>query len=222
MIVDSKQKMLMPDELLKVAAENTKSQYPTEMVYAAFTREAQMPNTKFLRYGNVIFVVHGDLEQAGVGAFRAINADTAQNFLQASYQFVIDIYKAGYYKLTTKFEDQSLINVFKIIQRNPPNPNMGFDVKTGADGQYVVTLMVGDPNQIDLVKPIGKENLKRFMDTVRTVGAENAMMAAEQGDLGSEIVAAKNNVLGDSTQPPQQMGGALQGLRKPQMNQGEV
>ena len=186
MIVDSKQQMLQVDALLQAAAENTQSEYPVEMVFAAFTKEAQMPNSKFLRYGNTIFIIHGDLQRPGIGSFRALNADTAQNFLQSSYQFVIDAYKAGYYMIITKFRDQNLINIFKIIQRNPPNPGMGFDVKTGADGQYVVRLMLGDPNQIELAKPVGEENMDLTMSAVRQANTDQAMAAMQSGQLGEE------------------------------------
>jgi len=210
MIVDSKQQMLQVNELLHAAAENTQSEYPPEMVFAAFTREAQMPNSKFLRYGNTIFIIHGDLEKAGVGSFRALNADTAQNFLQSSYQFVIDAYKAGYYMLITQFRDENLINIFKIIQRNPPNPNMGFDVETNPSGEYVVRLMVGDPNQIELAKPIGMDNMERTMSAIRDVGAERAMSAANQGDLG-EMEGDLGQDIGRGAPQPQM--GALQGLR---------
>ncbi|MEN9945487.1 MAG: hypothetical protein RLY18_1445 [Pseudomonadota bacterium] len=226
MIVDSKQQMLQVNELLQAAAENTQSEYPVEMVYAAFAREAQMPNSKFLRYGNTIFIIHGDLEKPGVGSFRALNADTAQNFLQSSYQFVIDAYKAGYYLLVTKFRDQNLLNIFKIIQRSPPNPGMGFDVKTGADGQYVVNLMVGDPNQIELAKPIGRENMDRTMSAIRDATAQKAMAAMQSGDLG-EAESDIGEDLDMAAQPPMpqrapQMTGALQGLRKPSPMEGEV
>ena len=230
MIVDSKQQMLPVNELLRAAAENTESEYPPEMVYAAFAREAQMPNSKFLRYGNTIFIIHGDVEKAGVGSFRALNADTAQNFLQGSYQFVIDAYKAGYYMIITKFRDENLINIFKIIQRNPPNPGMGFDVNTGADGQYVVRLMLGDPNQIELAKPMGMENMDRTMDAIRNASADKAMAAMQSGELGEEEaemgeqldLAAQPQMEPQMGQPAPQMTGALQGLRKPSPMEGEV
>jgi hypothetical protein len=209
--------MLQVNELLHAAAENTQSEYPPEMVFAAFVREAQMPNSKFLRYGNTIFIIHGDLEKAGFGSFRALNADTAQNFLQGSYQFVIDAYKAGYYMLVTQFKDQNLINIFKIIQRNPPNPGMGFDVENSPDGEYVVTLMLGDPSQIDLAKPLGMENMDRAMAAIRDVGSERAMSAMKQGDLG-EMEADLGQDIGRGAPQPQM--GALQGLRG--RTEGEV
>jgi hypothetical protein len=145
MIVDSKQQMLTVNEILQVAAEQSQSQYPLEIVYAAFFKEIQMPNSKFYRYGNTIFVIHNDMQKQGFGSFRALNADTAENFLQSSYQFVIDAYRAGFYQLVTKFKDQSLLNIFRIISKNPPNPGMGYEVRQEPDGQYLVTLQLGDP-----------------------------------------------------------------------------
>lgn len=225
MMVDSKQQMLQVNDLLRAAAENTQSQYPMEIVLAAFTREAQMPNSKFLRYGNTIFIIHGDLEKPGVGSFRALNADTAQNFLQSSYQFVIDAYKAGYYMLITKFSDKGLINIFKIIQRNPPNPGMGFDVQDSADGQYEVRLMVGDPSQIELAKPIGRENLDKTMSAIQSAGSEIALSTMKQGGAeegGMPPQAPPQGMPQGRPQMPPQMAGALQGLRSQSPTEGEV
>ena len=87
MIVDSKQQMLTVNEILQTAAEESQSQYPLEIVYAAFFKEIQMPNSKFYRYGNTIFVIHADVKKPGIGSFRALNADTADNFLQSPFPF---------------------------------------------------------------------------------------------------------------------------------------
>ena len=153
MMIDSRQQMLTVNDLLQAAAENTESQYPVQIVLAAFWKEVEMENSKFFRYGNTIFVVHSDATRAGLGSFRAINADIAQNFLQSSYQFVIDAYRAGFYQLVTKFKDQSLLNIFKIISNNPPNPGMGYDVQQQPDGQYLVTLQLGTPqNEAEMVE----------------------------------------------------------------------
>jgi hypothetical protein len=145
MIVDSRQEMLTVNEILQTAAEQTQSQYPIELVFAAFVKEVQMKNSKFYRYGNTIFIIHADMQKPGIGSFRALNADIAENFLQASYQFVMDAYRAGFYQLVTKFKDQSLLNIFRVISKNPPNTGMGYEVKKEPDGQYLVTLQLGDP-----------------------------------------------------------------------------
>jgi hypothetical protein len=146
-LVDSKQQMLQVGELLKIASENTESEYPPEFLYATFVKEVQMPDSKFLRYGNVLYLIHGSPKDPRKGQFRALNADTAQNFLESGFQFVIDAYKAGFDVLVTEFKDQSLLNIFRTVSKNPPNPGMGYQVEMTQGGQYRVTLQLGTPRQ---------------------------------------------------------------------------
>ena len=142
-LVDSRQQMLDLGDVLKVAAENTKSEYPMEFVYAAFVKEVQMPDSKFYRYGNTVYVVHSSPKTPRKGMFRALNADTAQNFLASGYAFVVDAYKSGFDTLVTQFSDQSLLNIFRQIAKNPPNPGMGYNVQQLGNGEYQVALQLG-------------------------------------------------------------------------------
>ena len=142
-LVDSRQQMLELGELLKVAAENTQSEYPMEFVYAAFVKEVQMPDSKFYRYGNTVYVVHGSPKNPRKGTFRALNADTAPNFVASGFAFVVDAYKNGYDTLVTQFSDQSLLNIFRNVAKNPPNPGMGYNVQMLDNGEYQVALQMG-------------------------------------------------------------------------------
>lgn len=146
-LVDSRQQMLDLGELLKVAAENTKSEYPMEFVYASFVKEVQMPDSKFYRYGNTVYIVHQSKTEPRKGMFRALNADTAPNFLASGFAFVVDAYKAGLDTLVTQFSDQSLINIFRNVSKNPPNPGMGYNVTMLKDGQYQVGLQLGNKRE---------------------------------------------------------------------------
>jgi len=146
-LVDSRQQMLDLGELLKVAAENTQSQYPMEFVYATFVKEVQMPGSKFYRYGNTVYVVHGSEKTPRKGMFRALNADTAPNFVASGFAFVADAYKAGFDTLVTQFTDQSLLNIFRQVSKNPPNPGMGYNVSKLADGQFQVALQLGSKRE---------------------------------------------------------------------------
>jgi len=146
-LVDSRQQMLELGELLKVAAENTQSEYPMEFVYAAFVKEVQMPDSKFYRYGNTVYVVHGSPKNPSKGTFRALNADTAPNFMASGFAFVVDAYKNGFDTLVTQFRDQSLLNIFRNVAKNPPNPGMGYNVQMLANGEYQVALQLGQKRQ---------------------------------------------------------------------------
>jgi hypothetical protein len=143
MVVDSNEQMLEVGQILEIAAQQSGSKYPMEIVLAAFVKEVQMPGNKFLRYGNTIFIIDGNEKKPGTGMFRALNADTAENFLDASYRFIDDAYKAGFYFLVTQFYDQSLLNIFRIISRDPPREGMGYKTEMLADGGYQVSLQLG-------------------------------------------------------------------------------
>jgi len=146
-LIDSRQQLLDLGELLKVSAEDTKSEYPMEFVYASFVKEVQMPDSKFFRYGNTIYVVQRFPRDPRKGMFRALNADTAANFLASAYAFVVDAYKAGFDTLVTQFSNQSLLNIFRQVMKNPPNPGMGYSVATLEDGQYQVTVQLGNKRE---------------------------------------------------------------------------
>jgi len=142
-LVDSRQQMLPVGDVLRIAAENTESQYPPEFLYATFVKEVQMPNSKFLRYGNTIYVIHGSETEPRKGMFRALNADVPENFMQSGFLFAADAYKAGFDTVVTQFSDQSLINIFRAVSKNPPNPGMGYNVQMLDNGEYQVALQLG-------------------------------------------------------------------------------
>lgn len=145
-MVDSAQQELPSDEIVKIAAENTRSQYPFKQVYLFFVSELGMEGTKAYRFGNTIFIVHPNEKRPDVGIFRALNADTAENFVENSKQFIDQANDDGFKVLSTEFSDESLLNIFNIIgkeQTELQNPNMGYKVGKTANGNFRVDIMVG-------------------------------------------------------------------------------
>jgi len=141
-MVDSKQQKLSGEQIIEIAAENTKVGRPIKEVKEMLTIEFNMPNTWKMREGNTIFICHKS-KQAGYGYFRALNADTAQNFLQNSRVFADAAYQVGFDVLVTQFQDSSLLGLFKMISRNPVREGMGYAAqKTDSDG-FQVTLVLG-------------------------------------------------------------------------------
>lgn len=143
MPVNSQEEMLSVQQIVDRAVHETDTGVQPDLAYAAVIKEFQDPNGVFLRYGNTLFIIHGSQKTPGAGTFRALNADTAQNFLQSSFQFVIDAYEKGYYVLVTQFKDQSLLNIFRMISQNPPRQGMGYSVAKTSNGQFQVTLSLG-------------------------------------------------------------------------------
>ena len=145
MVVDSQEQELSVPEIIRIAAEETKSKYPPSAVLASVTKECQMPDAILLRYGNTLFIIHKGKNR--MGFFRALNADTAQNYLQNSLDFIVEAYDIGFDVLVTQFEDPSLLSIFRFIAKNPP-PDTGYQVKQ-ADGVYNVTVVLGPRREGD-------------------------------------------------------------------------
>lgn len=140
MLVDSKEKQLGEQAILMIAAQETKSQYPASTVYAAIVKEMNIPGTSVLREGNTLFVLHAI--EGRVGMFRALNADTARNYLESSYAFIQAAYKMGFDTLVSEFEDPTIMNIFKAISRNPPQEGMGYKAERTKTG-FRVTVKLG-------------------------------------------------------------------------------
>ena len=140
MLTDSKKKELSIDALLMVAAQQTKSPHPAQAVYAALVKEMNLEGTSTYREGNTLFIMHH--AKGRVGIFRALNADTARNYLDNSYIFIKDAYDMGFDTLVSDFEDPTIMNIFKGISRNPPREEMGYRAERTKTG-FRVTVKLG-------------------------------------------------------------------------------
>ena len=140
MLVDSKKQKLGEQAILMIAAQETKSPHPASTVYAALVKEMNMTGTSIVREGNTLFIVHS--AEGRVGLFRALNADTARNYLESSYAFIQGAYKMGFDTLVSEFEDPTIINIFKAISRNPPQEGMGYKAEKTNKG-FRVTVKLG-------------------------------------------------------------------------------
>lgn len=124
-MVNSKDKELNSAEIIMIALENTKSEYPLKVVYPAIITEMTQPNADVKQIGNTIFVLHrADEDQA---FFKALNADTANNFVENSKKYVVYAKKElGLKILVTEFQGAEINTLFHVISKKPPMPNMGF------------------------------------------------------------------------------------------------
>jgi hypothetical protein len=140
MLTDSKKKKLSSDAVLMIAAQQTKSKYSAEQVYAALVKEMNMEGTSTYREGNTVFLMHH--AKGRIGTFRALNADTARNYLDNSYTFIKDAYDMGFDILVSDFQDPTIMNIFKGISRNPPREGMGYRAERTKEG-FRVTVKLG-------------------------------------------------------------------------------
>lgn len=140
-MVDSQQEELDVDDIIGIAGMNTDAGIDFQTLKTAITAELNMPNTLFLRQGNTLFIIHK--AAPGVGWFRALNADTAPNFLQNSMEFIKASNKMGFQTMATNFTDPTILSVFRYISQNPPFEGMGYEVQRTEDGEFYATVNTG-------------------------------------------------------------------------------
>jgi len=148
MLVDSTKKMLNSQEIILEAAQHAGGEYSPEQVYAAMVTEAHMKDAILMRQGNTLFIVHKGKDRVAV--FRALNADTANNYLQNSLIFTKAMYMAGFDAMVSNFDNPALLKIFKYVSKNPPQENMGFKANRLTDGSYQVVVQLGKPREGDM------------------------------------------------------------------------
>lgn len=142
-MIDSHHQLLNSADIVTIALKNTNSPYPVNVAYPAILSEMSQPNTKVKQIGNTIFVVH--LGDKGQGFFKALNADTAKNFVSNSKAFCIWAKKElGLSLLVTQFKNQELQNLFKLIAKNPPMQGMGYNAFHMQSGDTRILLNLGN------------------------------------------------------------------------------
>ena len=143
-IVDSKKQQLgLPEiihEAIQVSGELNK--YPPAAVFAGVLAELNMPKTVVRQTGNTLWIIHkGDNRRA---SFKALNADTAQNLMANSREFVRWAYDdVGIDVMQTQFQGNSFMNLFRMISKNPVREGMGYQVLKMRSGDTGVLLKLG-------------------------------------------------------------------------------
>jgi hypothetical protein len=152
-MVDSKHEQLSNEEIIQIASQNTGSPYSPEQVLAALMSEVRMPDTLAIQQGNTLFVVHRSKKEPDVAFFRALNADTAPNYLENSFVFTETMKSMGFRAMVSTFYDSTILNIFKYISKNPPFPGMGYKVqRTKDDGFYVTVNLGSDPGGLSATR----------------------------------------------------------------------
>lgn len=142
MLIDSNKKKLDPQEIIPIAAQTIKSnKYTPDQMLAALIDESRQPDTILMQEGNTLFVVHEGKHR--VALFRALNADTAKNYLHNSVIFTKAMYEAGFDFMVSYFDDPTLIKIFQYVARNPFQKDMALQVARLKDGSFRCFVQLG-------------------------------------------------------------------------------
>jgi len=139
--VDSKQQQLKIGDIIRIAGFQTDSPYDTKELTLRLVTEMSDPETTHMVYGNTLFIINKG--NGRYGYMRALNADTANNFLESSKRFVEVAYALGFDVLVTQFSQPSFLQLFREISKDMPRPKMGYKVQETDGGKYQVTFALG-------------------------------------------------------------------------------
>lgn len=141
-LVDSQQEQLNIGQIVVIAAHHTKSEDPPNAVAMAILLELQQPNTIHEQYGNTVFIAH-ESKLPKHFVFRALNADTASNYLENAKQFIRRMQEAGAVELATQFNDARLLKFIKLVAQEmlqEDSAPIGYREFKNQNGEYLVAI----------------------------------------------------------------------------------
>lgn len=146
--VDSKQKVVSLTELIVASNQAQETGFPPQQAVLMAVAEMSMPVNEHMRFGNTLFIINKG--QGRNGYMSAMNIDTPRNFIENVKKFIDSAYLLGFDNLVTIFKQPELIQVFRIIAKNPPRPEMGYELKENRNGDYVANFKLGPSREGDV------------------------------------------------------------------------
>lgn len=145
-VVDSKEKPLTAPEIITLfASELNNTGYPLPHVLAAVARELELPNTDQVQIGNTVFIGHrGKGKHKNVMEGRALNVDTAQNFLRAGLKYLAYLQKRKVKYYRTDFQPQEYVSAFKFWHNKTRDTDTEIDVVQLDTGGYRAFVLIGE------------------------------------------------------------------------------
>lgn len=118
-VIDSKTRELAPPEIILEALKGSDLDGLTPQVAAiAIMRELGMPDIDAVQFGNTVFIGHrGKGEEKDLMWGRALNVDTAQNFVANGLQYLGHLQEIGVKRYVADYEGDELDNAFRAWKR---------------------------------------------------------------------------------------------------------
>lgn len=122
--VDSRKDQLSISEIIAQSVYNNLPEgVPPYAAILAIIQEGSMPHTEVKQYGNTVFITHfGEDKDLAVG--RALNIDTAKNFIINGEEYFRDLVRGGTTKWVAQFDQKSFVTALMAFKRKPITTDM--------------------------------------------------------------------------------------------------
>lgn len=122
--IDSKKDKLNIPEIITQAVYNTPVEgVPAYAAMLSIIKEGSMPRTEVKQYGNTVFITHFS-EDKDLAVGRALNIDTAKNFIQNGEEYFRELVLGGTKKFVAQFDQKSFATAFLAFKRKPITTKM--------------------------------------------------------------------------------------------------
>ena len=145
-VVDSKQTQLEPAQIIfKAVGDSERTDYPTEVGTVALMKELTMPNVDLTQFGNTAFIGHrGKGKNKDLMWGRAINVDTAQNFINNGMRYLTNLQRIGIKRYVAEYKGDTLDNAFRVWKRYADKADTTVAVGRLSDGNSKAFITLGD------------------------------------------------------------------------------
>ena len=145
-VVDStKQPLQAPEIIMTAASELNNTGRPVGNVIAALAQELAMPNTDQVQIGNTVFIGHrGKGKNKNVMAGRALNLDTARNFIRNGLKYISYLQRKGVEYYRTDFDEKQYLTAFQFWFNKSEGTDTEIDVVQLDTGGYRAFIKIGE------------------------------------------------------------------------------
>lgn len=122
--VDSRKDQLSISEIIAQSVyNNPPKDVPPYAAILAIIQEGVQPRTEVKQYGNTVFITHFD-ENKDLAVGRALNIDTAKNFIINGEEYFRDLVRGGTKKWVAQFDQKSFVTALMAFKRKPITTDM--------------------------------------------------------------------------------------------------
>lgn len=127
--IDSMKKLLEPPQIILQFANQYPGNHPVDAVVAAIAEELNMPDADAIQFGNTIFISHYNEGDKDAVLMRAMNVDTAENYVDNTENYVVYAYGRGVKTIVTVFSDPAIESLIKTVKQRIDKNNPKLDAK---------------------------------------------------------------------------------------------
>lgn len=145
--IDSTKRLLQGPEIIfeYLQKHDTDKEHSPEAKLAAISAELVMDDCDVIQFGNTAYISH--YGEDNVVFMRALNVDTAKNFIDNTENYVAYAFGRGVKHIATQYSDQVITTLIKRVKQNleKHNPNLKVDLDLGeSKGEFTAVVSLED------------------------------------------------------------------------------